>query len=300
METIIYEQVFKETARSFFYRRERLHYLDEFPYHQHPEYEITVVFDGNGQRVTDDFVESFSEGEIIILPPDLPHGWIYDKTLCAPDGTIENAAWQFGGEFLDRLARDFPEFHPVVRFYEDLRQCIEVTGKTAVEVRRLLAAFGRYTEPEQLLALLRVLYLVMHSGDYRYIGQEAFAGTKIHKNKRRLHAIYKYIVENYHRKITLTEIASYVFMNKTAFCLFFRKATNQSFVAYLNAFRLRTACTMLYSTSKNISEICYAVGFSDVPYFNRIFRQHYGMSPTQYRISKTGGEDVKPEQPPPV
>lgn len=74
-------------------------------------------------------------------------------------------------------------------------------------------------------------------------------------------------------------------MNKTAFCLFFKKATNESFVAYLNVFRLQMACTMLTRSSKNISEICYAVGFTDIPYFNRAFKQRYGVSPTQYRAS---------------
>lgn len=286
MATIIYEQICKGISRSFFYRRERLWYQDEFPYHQHPEYEITVVFSGNGQRITDDFIESFSEGEIVILPPNLPHGWIYDKALCASDGIIENATWQFSEEFLNQLSHLFPEFQTIVSFYKDLRQCIEISGQTATDVRLLLAEFNRYTEPEQLMALLRVLYLAVHHGEYRYIGAEAFSGTKIHKNKLRLHAIHKYIVENYQQKITLEDIASYVSMNKTAFCLFFRKATNNSFTAYLNAFRLRTACTMLYSTTKNISEICYACGFSDVPYFNRKFKECYEMSPTAYRISK--------------
>ncbi|MFR3034288.1 MAG: hypothetical protein ACLTMF_10950 [Alistipes putredinis] len=39
-------------------------------------------------------------------------------------------------------------------------------------------------------------------------------------------------------------------MNKTAFCLFFKKATGESFVAYLNVFRLQMACTMLTRSSK--------------------------------------------------
>lgn len=42
---------------------------------------------------------------------------------------------------------------------------------------------------------------------------------------------------------------------------------------------------MLTRSSKNISEICYAVGFTDIPYFNRAFKQRYGVSPTQYRAS---------------
>ncbi len=73
-------------------------------------------------------------------------------------------------------------------------------------------------------------------------------------------------------------------MNKTAFCLFFKKATGESFVAYLNVFRLQMACTMLTRSSKNISEICYAVGFTDIPYFNRAFKS----SVTAFHRRSTG------------
>lgn len=285
MGTIVYEQIFKGASRSFSYRHERLWYQDEFPYHQHPEYELTVVFSGNGQRVTNDYTEPFNEGEIVVLPPYLPHGWVYDKALCAPDGMVENGSLQFGEEFLSQLSQVSPEFLPVVRFYKGLRQAIEITGGTAVKVRGLLAGFDRLAEPEQFVAMLHVLLLVALDGHSRPIGPGKFQGTKIHRNKQRLQAIYKYIVENYHRKITLSEIASFASMNKTAFCLFFKKATNESFVAYLNLYRLQIACTMLTRSSKTVSEICYAVGFTDIPYFNRAFKQRYGLSPTQYRAS---------------
>lgn len=285
MGTITYGQIFKGASRSFSYRHERLWYRDEFPYHQHPEYEITVVFSGNGQRVTNDFTEPFNEGEIVVLPPYFPHGWVYDKALCAPDGMIENGSLQFGEDFLSQLSQLSPEFQPVVRFFKELRQAIEIVGETAVKLRRLLMEFDRSSGPEQFMGLLQILFLIADNRQYRHVGPGKFRGAKIHKNKQRLQAIYKYIVENYHRKITLDEIASYASMNKTAFCLFFKKATNESFVAYLNVYRLQMACTMLSRSSKNISEICYAVGFTDIPYFNRAFKQRYGVSPTRYRVS---------------
>ena len=285
MGTVACGQIFKGASRSFTYRHERLWYRDEFPYHQHPEYEITVVFSGNGQRVTNDFTEPFREGEVVVLPPYFPHGWVYDKALCAPDGMIENGSLQFGEEFLVQLSQLSPEFQPVVRFYKELRQAVGLTGETAVRVRKLLAGLERSSDPERFVTLLQLLFLIAQDGHCRPIGPGKFRGAKIHKNKQRLQDVYKYIVENYHRKITLEEIASYASMNKTAFCLFFKKATGESFVAYLNVFRLQMACTMLTRSSKNISEICYAVGFTDIPYFNRAFKQRYGVSPTQYRAS---------------
>jgi AraC-like DNA-binding protein len=260
--------------------------MDEFPYHQHPEFEITYVISGNGKRVTDDFIEEFEEGEVVFIPPNLPHGWIYDKTLCAPDGMIENAAWQFDHEFVHTLEMFAPEFMSITTFYKELRQCIVITGDTAKKVRVLLHGFGNYTEPESVIVFLKVLYLIVQSGDYRYIGNHVFSGNKIHKNKQKLQAIYKYIVENYHSKIMLTDIAGYANMNRTAFCLFFKKATNEPFVAYLTSFRLQAACMQLERTNLSIKEICFAVGFNDAPYFNRIFKKRYGVTPSQYRSNR--------------
>lgn len=36
---------------------------------------------------------------------------------------------------------------------------------------------------------------------------------------------------------------------------------------------------------KNVSEIAYAVGFTDANYFTRAFTQEYGITPTEYRKS---------------
>jgi AraC-like DNA-binding protein len=290
MNKLAYEQIFKVENKSFHYRRDKLYYKKEFPYHQHPEFEITVVISGSGRRVTDDFIEPFQEGEIVVVPPNIPHGWVYDKALCDTEGMKENACWQFNDDYLDNLSRFSPEFNIVIDFLRNLNQCIEVIGETADSVRKLLLDYPNQTEPEGSLTLLKVLYLISYSGDYRYIGESEFLGIKIHKNQKRLQAIYKYIVENYHRKITLNEIASVASMNKTAFCLFFKKARNQSFASYLIDFRLQVACTMLSRTDKKISDISYAVGFGDTPYFNRVFKKKYGISPSQFRLFKQSGD----------
>lgn len=136
---------------------------------------------------------------------------------------IENGSLQFGEEFLVQLSQLSPEFQPVVRFYKELRQAVGLTGETAVRVRKLLAGLERSSDPERFVTLLQLLFLIAQDGHCRPIGPGKFRGAKIHKNKQRLQDVYKYIVENYHRKITLEEIASYASMNKTAFCLFSRR-----------------------------------------------------------------------------
>lgn len=283
MSSIIYEQVPQNTENSFFYRRCTSWYKSAIGYHQHPELEIGFVIKGGGQRITDDFIENFREGDIIIVPANIPHCWIYDKLACPADERIEEAFIQFPQAFLNRLASFAKEFQDTASFYTNLKQCLSIQGEGAKEIRHILQDFDNYNEQQQLIGLLQILMFASCSGNSRYIGHHAFNDIPIHKNQQRLQAVYKYIIENYHRKITLGEVADYIAMNKNAFCLFFKKSTNEPFTVYLNRFRLQTAVTLLNRTDQNISEIAYSVGFADIPYFNRCFKKEYGISPAEYR-----------------
>ena len=43
---------------------------------------------------------------------------------------------------------------------------------------------------------------------------------------------------------------------------------------------------MLKSGAKTITEIAFACGYSDVTYFNRVFKKTYGISPGEYRKNR--------------
>ena len=64
------------------------------------------------------------------------------------------------------------------------------------------------------------------------------------------------------------------------------QVTGVSFTERVLELRLQKARSMLMSrqhTSRKISDIAFASGFSNVSYFNQAFRRRYGCSPTQYR-----------------
>ena len=50
-----------------------------------------------------------------------------------------------------------------------------------------------------------------------------------------------------------------------------------------NALRLLRATRMLKCTDKPVTCICYECGFESQCTFNRAFREHYGVTPTEYR-----------------
>jgi transcriptional regulator GlxA family with amidase domain len=106
------------------------------------------------------------------------------------------------------------------------------------------------------------------------------------RNTKRLQQIYLYVMNNYQRDITLDEVARFACMAKSSFCIFFKKMTNQSFFAFLTEYRVTSSCQMLLKTSMSVAEICFASGFRDIPYYNRVFKKLKGITPTEYRCSK--------------
>lgn len=71
----------------------------------------------------------------------------------------------------------------------------------------------------------------------------------------------------------------------------FSRDMQQSFSLYLNNLRMEKAKELLGNLSLKIYEIADLVGFSDVAYFNRVFKDKYSITPKQYRQNMIGEED---------
>jgi AraC-like DNA-binding protein/mannose-6-phosphate isomerase-like protein (cupin superfamily) len=63
----------------------------------------------------------------------------------------------------------------------------------------------------------------------------------------------------------------------------FHVETKERLTHYIQRIRIEGAILALETTSLNISEIAYAGGFADPAYFTRIFKQHKGLTPHEFR-----------------
>ena len=61
-----------------------------------------------------------------------------------------------------------------------------------------------------------------------------------------------------------------------------RSITDLSAGGYIRMIRLERACQLLSQQWGNISEISYKVGFQDTKYFSRLFKQAFGVPPSEY------------------
>lgn len=106
---------------------------------------------------------------------------------------------------------------------------------------------------------------------------------RIERDVRRIQQISAYVMAHYVHTIPLDNIAAEMGMNRSAFCSFFKRCKGITFSQFVTQYRLNTACELLKHTQKQVSEICYMVGFNDLPHFIRVFTNAMGMSPSRYR-----------------
>lgn len=63
----------------------------------------------------------------------------------------------------------------------------------------------------------------------------------------------------------------------------FSRDMKQNFSNYLTHLRINTAKELLASINRKVYEVSLDVGFADVSYFNKVFKEHTGLTPLQYR-----------------
>ena len=110
----------------------------------------------------------------------------------------------------------------------------------------------------------------------------------------RLRPVFEFLEEHYNEQITVKTAAEIVGRSKSDFMRFFKQVTGQSFIAYLNLFRIAKAQELLTKTDKSISAICHEVGFCDQSYFSLMFRKLVHMTPLHYKYQACKPADTHP------
>ena len=72
-----FQKIIVDQGSSFIAREMNLPWFDS-EFHFHPEYELKYVCQSKGIRFIGDSVESFKEGDLILLGPNIPHYWNSD------------------------------------------------------------------------------------------------------------------------------------------------------------------------------------------------------------------------------
>ena len=107
--------------------------------------------------------------------------------------------------------------------------------------------------------------------------------TQPRRSADRLKVVLADVKTRYAEKLTVEGAASLAGYSKAHFMRVFKEETGQTFVGYLNDYRLTAATYFLRETDESIGNIAVSCGFDNGSYFIRRFRARYGKTPSEYR-----------------
>jgi AraC-like DNA-binding protein len=256
-------------------------------WHYHPEFELTYIIHGTGKRIVGDCIEPFFPGDLVLLGPDLPHTWNSfrdkdDKKICRA------VVFQFGAKLIPGTTETFPEFDSIRRLLKIAGRGISFDGKKTDAVGKKLLRLSKVHGLAKLSSFWLLLDELGKMMDYTLLAGDTYSPPLNKYHGERINKVFRFVADNFHENIQLCQVARLVYMTETSFSRFFRAITGETFIDYLNNFRISQACRLLVSNKeKDINQVAAECGYRSSTHFNHMFQLRKKCSPSDFRRRAT-------------
>ena len=105
----------------------------------------------------------------------------------------------------------------------------------------------------------------------------------------RLKRLREYVEQNYSEPIPLEKAAGIAILESSYFSCYFHVKVGITFTEWLRQVRISKAIELVKASDLSVTEIAYEVGFADLRTFERAFKKHTRMTPTEFIKSIASG-----------
>ncbi|RKP51541.1 AraC family transcriptional regulator [Cohnella endophytica] len=106
--------------------------------------------------------------------------------------------------------------------------------------------------------------------------------------KKAVEDIVQFLNQHYGEEISLHAVSERFHLNPAYLSRLFKNETGQTFNDYLSKIRLDAAVNLLRNDQLKVGDIAPMVGYENVNYFLKKFKDYYGCTPSEYRKSHLG------------
>jgi AraC-like DNA-binding protein len=251
-------------------------------WHFHPEYELIFIEEGTGSKYLGNSIVPFGRGDLTLIGPNIPHLYKSKITNLKKSTTARAVVVYFRVEQFGKLFLTLPESRKIKEMLELSCFGINFSKNTVDQASPIIRTLPQKKGFEKILSFLTVLHLLSHSVDFNLITDSELS-ARLTSQDQRINMIYDYVMKNFKSEIKLSDAAEIACMNKNAFCRYFKKRTNLTFIGFLNELRISNACKLLAETEMPVKQICYDSGFNSFPSFLNLFKKKVELTPQQYR-----------------
>lgn len=289
MRSSIHREITQLSPEDSFLVYERVKDDFDFPIHFHPEYELNFIYKGQGvRRIIGDHSSEITDVELVLVGPNLTHGWELNKCTCKE---IYEITVHIQQDLLDDKMLSRRIFKSIRDMLNRSRHGILFSSKTTMEIMPRLMILPKLHGIKYYLEFISILHDLAKSGDQTLLSNQ-FSEMNDFQNSEKIKKVYEFIHDNFHRRIGLEEISKLVNMSPVSFNRFIKKRTGKTFVSYVNDTRISYASRWLIESDKGICEISYDCGFNNIANFNRIFKKSKNCTPSEFRKEFSGMQRV--------
>lgn len=281
MNTANYEnRHFSDTINTI----EENYYPAQFMSHWHNYIEIVLcnTLPDNKKKPTIQInLETYtlSEGDILFIWPGELHN-------ISDNFSHSLSALQFHAGIITEL----PDFRPYQALFRrishinakerpDLAGTLGSFIRHMIETRRNPRPFGGI---ENLITLYE-MFMCLSSHLNELVLKNINNSPEMSQTIDKIYSSCLYIQENCTEELTLEEVAKQAGFSPFYFSRIFKAATSYPFTEYLNLQRVKYAQVLLAESDLSVTEICYQSGFKSSSTFNRVFKRHRSIAPSEYR-----------------
>lgn len=242
-----------------------------FGLHWHDRFELIRVTYGEFELFTGDDKVVVGKGEAAIICPYQPHSGIAGKRGCEYDVIMFDVSLFFNGtlasgKYLEPLAAGSVFFS----HKSSAAELIETADK-------IVALHGdKSGNPVMVIGAVYSLIGILYKNCTEALGGDLNGDS-------RFNDVTEYIGAHFNERISTASLSEIFGYDEAYFCRRFKKAAGISAMKYIQVLRMKKALEILKKEDIGISETACRCGFSDIHYFTRCFKKHFGITPSEFK-----------------
>jgi len=257
----------------------------EAPFHFHHLCELVWVQQSFGKRIVGDHVGNFEDGDLVLMAPNLPHIWQNDEAffLKKRGFRVKATVIYFPADFLLNLTDEQDVLNTIQCLIKRASCGLAFFGETRQKISEILSNISDAEGFKKIIYFLQVIDILAGSKEFEHLASVSFKNLFDEKDTGRINNVYKFLMQNFQRDISLEEISDICHMTPNSFCRFFKNRTQKSLTKFLNELRIGHACKLLQNEDYSMVDVCYECGYNNTANFNKFFKAITKETPSEYR-----------------
>ncbi|MDF2670596.1 MAG: hypothetical protein K0R67_2902 [Paenibacillus sp.] len=259
--------------------------------HCHEFVEFVYIFNGTGKHEYQGKTYAIAAGDVLIIEPEAVHAYHVGPQECLQ---IRNILFHpsFFAKELGILAKEstFVQFYflePFLRASSPYPSHLRLLPNERISLQLLIDQMAAEYEGKEHGYKVLLKTKLMECFIYLsrcYLHREQIPVTREASEQELMEQVTRFVHANYDQSITLEKLGQMCGMSESGLRHKFKAHTGLTLLEYRNEVRIGIAKQLLQQTDWPISEIALEIGFNDISFFNRVFKQRCQLSPRQYRM----------------